>query len=304
MANSSGNVKKYKKNKGHEAISRDMLQDEDNLSIEAIGLLANLLSYPDSWELYKTELYKRFKKSKRTKIQNAWNELVEEKYIIQLRKREGKKYNYIYYFQDSRFTEEEIQAICNEEGAELWDGKITKKVNESEEEKGEVDFSTVENQQSNFDSPKSTYKTINNHQEKDYQEKKKDINTDTFKETKKQNTGNSDNRYEQDKELKESLRGSVPDRLFTPLKAFSQSYKQMQEWIGIILRAKDAATKETGFLFTLEDFEYEITKAFTSSIRLYKDEKIKNFNNYLYVAVRDQLLQIHADMDREDNDIN
>lgn len=159
---SKGNVRRYRKNKGYESISRDMLQDVDNLSIAAMGLLSHLTSYPDNWKLYKTELYTRFKKSKRTQINNAWNELVEEGYIIQLRKRVGRKYEYLYFHDQERFTDEDINRILEEyEGYELWDGKVSKKkkIKENKEEETQnldCRFSTVQNEQSKMDSPKST----------------------------------------------------------------------------------------------------------------------------------------------------
>src|SRR5699024_12177600 len=90
----SGNVKKFIKEKGYESLNRSMLQDEDNLSLQAIGLLANLTSYSDTWVIHKTELYNRFAKNKRKSVQNAWAELVENNYIVQLRKRNGSKYDY------------------------------------------------------------------------------------------------------------------------------------------------------------------------------------------------------------------
>ncbi|MRX71136.1 hypothetical protein GJU40_02990 [Bacillus lacus] len=148
-----GNVRKFVKDKGYESINRNMLQDVENLSLESIGLLAHLTSYAETWKIHKTELYKRFAKSKRTKIEKAWNELVQERYIVQLRKRTGKKYEYIYYHNHQRFTEEDIKNIIEKEQAELWNGKVKK---ESEAE--EIPSSNVDFQQSNLNSSNSTDK--------------------------------------------------------------------------------------------------------------------------------------------------
>ncbi len=121
----SGNVKKFKGNKGYESLDRHMLQDEENLSLEAIGLLANLTSYPDTWTLHKTELYKRFAKSGRRIVEKAWDNLIDNKYIIQLRKRNGQKYDYMYYHSQVPFTDSDIKEIEEIEGTTIWDGKHT-----------------------------------------------------------------------------------------------------------------------------------------------------------------------------------
>ncbi|MFP3360422.1 hypothetical protein R0K17_24210, partial [Planococcus sp. SIMBA_143] len=81
-------IKKWT-NKGYESVSRNMLQDIDNLSLQAIGLLENLTSMPDSWVLHKTELYTRYAKNGRRSVLSAWNELIENNYIIQFKKRDG-----------------------------------------------------------------------------------------------------------------------------------------------------------------------------------------------------------------------
>src|SRR5699024_6487008 len=110
------NIKNYSKDKGFEIIPRGLLQHE-NLSLQAIGLLCNLQSYPEDWNLHKTELYTRFKKNKKTSVSNAWDELVNENYIVQLRRRDGKKWNYIYYFNLEPFTEDQVKEIEDAEQA-------------------------------------------------------------------------------------------------------------------------------------------------------------------------------------------
>lgn len=110
MTNKKGNVKNYSKDKGYEIIPRSLLQHE-RLSLQAIGLLCNLQSYPEDWEIHKTEVYKRFPKNGKTSVANAWEELVEEKYIIQFRKRNGKKWEYIYYFNLEPFTDEQVKEL-------------------------------------------------------------------------------------------------------------------------------------------------------------------------------------------------
>ena len=108
--NMSGATQKYVKNKGYESIKREMLQNDD-LSLEARGLLAYMESMPESYVFHKTQLQKAFKHNKRTCIDRIWNELMSQNYLIAFRKREGKKYIYQYYFTQEKFDEMDIEAI-------------------------------------------------------------------------------------------------------------------------------------------------------------------------------------------------
>lgn len=132
---STGQVKKYQRSKGYESLPRELLQDE-NLSLEAIGLLSYMQSLPETWVLYKTQLYTQFPKNKRSSIDRIWKELVENKYLLNFRKREGKKYVYNYIFSVLPFSEEDIQDILKEQN--------------------DNDFWSVDFQQSKMDSSKST----------------------------------------------------------------------------------------------------------------------------------------------------
>src|SRR5690625_1357287 len=112
------NGRMYKRTKdAYEIIPRSLLQHE-RLSLQAIGLLCNLQSYPADWELYKTELYKRFPKNKETSVRNAFDELVKEKYIVEIKERDGRRWLYTYYFQTEPFTEEEIKEFYEHHGLE------------------------------------------------------------------------------------------------------------------------------------------------------------------------------------------
>ena len=115
---SQGNIKHFKKDYGYELIPRELLQSCDknskyskDLSLQAIGLLVNLQSYPENWDLNKTELYKRYSKNGRSSVQNAWNELVEKNFIVQFHKREGKRNIYTYYFSLTPFSDDDIKEI-------------------------------------------------------------------------------------------------------------------------------------------------------------------------------------------------
>lgn len=96
---------------------------ENPISLEALGLLVNLLSYPTTWELHKTELYKRFAKHKETSVKSAWNDLMNANYIIEFKYRVGKKWEYVYYFRKVPFTAEEkaeILANAEKEYGDIW----------------------------------------------------------------------------------------------------------------------------------------------------------------------------------------
>ncbi|MDK8747560.1 hypothetical protein QP810_10020 [Streptococcus agalactiae] len=97
--------------------------NEKPISLEALGLLVNLLSYPSTWELHKTELYKRFGKHGERSVKAAWNDLMESNYIIEFRYRSGKKYEYVYYFRKVPFTFEEKAEILDaatKQFGEIW----------------------------------------------------------------------------------------------------------------------------------------------------------------------------------------
>lgn len=86
---------------------------EKPISLEALGLLVNLLSYPSTWELHKTELYKRFAHNKEASVRSAWNDLIDANYIIEFKYRVGKKWEYVYYFRKVPFTDEEKAEILD-----------------------------------------------------------------------------------------------------------------------------------------------------------------------------------------------
>lgn len=96
---------------------------KSTISLEALGLLVNLLSYPTKWELHKTELYKRFAKHGEKSVRTAWNDLVENNYIIEFKYRIGRKYEYVYYYRKVPFTQEEKAEILDnafKEYGEIW----------------------------------------------------------------------------------------------------------------------------------------------------------------------------------------
>lgn len=113
-------IKNINSEKPFEVLPRELLQQCDKkrsnkentaLSLQAIGLLCNLQSYPENWEIHKTELYNRYEKNGRRQIQNAWNELVDAKYIVQFKVYDGNKLDYYYYFSIYPITDEQIKQL-------------------------------------------------------------------------------------------------------------------------------------------------------------------------------------------------
>jgi hypothetical protein len=93
------------------------------ISLGALGLITNLFSYPDSWELHKTELYARFAYNKETSVKRLWNELVEARFIVEYKYRIGKKWEYVYVYNIEPYTNEQINIIRQEaieEHGKIW----------------------------------------------------------------------------------------------------------------------------------------------------------------------------------------
>ncbi|MBS4462202.1 hypothetical protein JXA27_06475 [Aerococcaceae bacterium zg-B36] len=178
-----GDTRRYG-SKGYESLPRELLQNSE-LSLESIGLLCFMLSRPEDWVWYKTELYTCFKKNKRSQITRMWDELVEFNYIIQFRKRVGKKFQYMYWFDEKPFGEDEIVDVfekMQKDGFEFYHKDVSdladinkivdiigihtetfkEKVHkiwtaENQHSKKDVqNFSTADFQQSNLNSPKPT----------------------------------------------------------------------------------------------------------------------------------------------------
>jgi hypothetical protein len=107
----------------NETIRAVEAKHEKPISLEAFALIANLFSYPDTWELHKTELYKRFAFNKETSVRRAWNELIKEGYIVEYKYRVGKKWEYEYVYNILPYTEEQRRIIWEEaveEYGEIW----------------------------------------------------------------------------------------------------------------------------------------------------------------------------------------
>lgn len=108
-----GAIQRFSRNRGYESIPRAFAQNE-RLTYEARGLLISLASYPDNFKVYKGELYKRSEKNGRRKIDRAWEELVNEGYILQFRKRDKTNFLFSYIFSMEPFNSEDILSIFEE----------------------------------------------------------------------------------------------------------------------------------------------------------------------------------------------
>lgn len=155
-------IKNINSVKPFESIPRELLQqcdkkrsNQDNkpLSLQAIGLLCNLQSYPENWELHKTELYNRYEKNGRRQIQNAWNELVDANYIVQFKVYDGNKLDYYYYFSVSPITEDQIKELeefHNSESLKRFELKDKNSTVQNEQYCNDGVFPTVQNEQYNL----------------------------------------------------------------------------------------------------------------------------------------------------------
>ena len=285
---SNGNIKKFQKSKGYESLSRSMLQDTENLSLQAIGLLAYLTSLPDDWQVHKTELYKRFKKNGRRSVASAWENLIESGYILQFKKREGKRIAYSYYHYHEPFSKEDIELIERQEELKIWDGHsdtYSISLNNS---------STVHFEQYKMNCTKRTDSKLTNKQITH-----KDLDTlDTENPSYPQYPQNT-NRNVKTKEdyMNDAFyknRERVPEEISNMFKAFFGNDTQRSEKsYQTILRAKKKVEDEIGAVIWLEHDLGTIQiviQAFSLAIR--KVEKTSNVSNpdgYVYTSVYNAL---------------
>lgn len=85
--NNRGLIIKAKTNDPFTIIPNKTIQDK-NLSLKAKGLLTILLSLPEDWQIYKTNLY-QFSQDGRDATIGAFNELVDKKYILKFERRDN-----------------------------------------------------------------------------------------------------------------------------------------------------------------------------------------------------------------------
>lgn len=98
--------------------------NDKSISLGALGLIVNICSYSDNWELNKMELYKRFGSHKETSVRKLWKELIEARYIVEYKYRIGRKWEYVYIYDIVPYTPEQIEIILKEATEEF--GEIKK----------------------------------------------------------------------------------------------------------------------------------------------------------------------------------
>lgn len=161
-------IKNITGEKPFEVLPRELLQqcdkkrknqDSKPLSLQAIGLLCNLQSYPEDWEIHKTELYKRYEKNGRRQIENAWNELVDSNYVVQFRIYNGNKLDYCYYFSVQPITEDQIKELERKHNSESLK-RLAPKSKESTVKNSTVRNSTAQNEQYRHDGVSSAVQTV------------------------------------------------------------------------------------------------------------------------------------------------
>lgn len=115
--------------------------------LAAIGLLTYIISLPDDWTIYKTQLYKTFS---RRKVESAWEILVKKGYAIDVSfyvtGKKGKMH--FYRVSDAAFTQEKFSSLLK---------TVIKAVEESGQE---VNLSTIETLNS-FDLPEEIFNVQN-----------------------------------------------------------------------------------------------------------------------------------------------
>lgn len=131
-----------------------------------------------------------------------------------------------------------------------------------------------------------THKHTNNNENK----VNKYIKEDTYKETKTDLPSSPMNfkviEYEKDNLLKESLKDSVPPKVFKTLCKFSGNYDEMYEWIGIIFRAKAKVEAQRDVNLRLEEIDEHLNQTLIRVIRkVKKDSKIDQIDNYFFFSV-------------------
>lgn len=300
MDMTKGNIKKFKKNKGYESLSRDMLQDTENLSLQAIGLLSYLTSLPEGWQIHKTELYRKFNKNGKKSVSSAWNNLVESGYIIQFKIRNGKKFDYKYYHFHEPFTQADILMIEETEGFKVWDGtKENSSISLAE-------FSNAPKEHSNssnapfelpiLNSPKGAYIKLTN-KEINYQDK--DIDTlDTENPSYPHYTQKVDSKVKTREQYMNDAfyqnAEKVPEEISNMLKAFfGNDIERAESSYQTILRAKKKVEDEIGTVIWLEhDLEtiQVVIQAFSLAIRKVERESVvSNPEGYIYTSVYNAL---------------
>ncbi|MYL39817.1 helix-turn-helix domain-containing protein [Halobacillus litoralis] len=121
---------------------------------------------------------------------------------------------------------------------------------------------------------------------------------DTLQDTESKNAESSKQK-KRDELLKNSLRGKIPDSIHEILSTFTNTFQEMYDWYGVLLRAKDKVAKETDQLILIEDHEEIFHESLMAAIRRIKtDSSIKNLENYLFITIADNLGKYFSKLER------
>lgn len=84
---------------------------DNELSLQAVGLLCFLTAYSKNNKIKKTEIYDVFPKNKKGSVSTAWLELVRNRYLLQIKTRNRGKWDSDYYFSFHPFSDSDIEKI-------------------------------------------------------------------------------------------------------------------------------------------------------------------------------------------------
>lgn len=171
-------ITKRKRKQAFAMVDNKVLRDE-NLSMQAKGLYSYLISLPDNWKIYKTELQKHFTNG-RDAVCNAFNELIAYGCIIEeeCRNEKGQFVGKMYLvleepFADNPIPENPIPENPKSDNTELYNTVLNKDcINK--------DFKEKENTKRKDGENSETLKEKKGKKKKDTRKKKKIFDVDEF----------------------------------------------------------------------------------------------------------------------------
>lgn len=111
-------VKRRRKEDPYARIFNQPLQpnfygEENSLTdLRALGLLSHIMSLPEDWAIYKTQLQKTFS---RKNVDAAWKELAQKRFALELILYVDRKKKHFYQVADFQFTQEDYEEFAIEE---------------------------------------------------------------------------------------------------------------------------------------------------------------------------------------------
>lgn len=118
-------IKKIKKEKAFAQISNELINNRE-LSYKALGILTYILSKPDDWQVYMSDLIRENVDGEKS-VRNGLNELIEKKYVQRYRvydKDTGKVHHWETLVSEIPFPDEELISSVKETYALNKDGEI------------------------------------------------------------------------------------------------------------------------------------------------------------------------------------